>query len=340
MKKTILFYAALAAIATITTGCPSPGIVEPDNSIKADFKDAILHYYPAGDIEAKRDQFLFEFFSDNGSYSLDLFFSSDIFEDALQAVPANGIYKFSDSFEEFTFDHAECFKASGEHWLATGGSFTIERNGYNYSITFNLAMEDGRKFTGTYKRDIYSFIGGKEDVAIDFNRMEYPGTMAWEAAGHSGMWQAAIFGEHEGSSEEVIVLTINAGSGLTELPTGEFPMAGEVRKGVPGTAEPASLHNSWDYDNLDYPCGCWYYSYSDATDGYALYGVPGKGFVNIGKTGGDYTIEFSFEMPTGKTVSGSYTGPVYEPEYIEPLAEAGKGGPLKSPAKRFVKRSR
>ncbi len=107
-------------------------------------------------------------------------------------------------------------------------------------------------------------------------------------------------------SEVELFLTINTGTGLTELPAGNYPMAAEVRRNVAGTAEPFSWYED-DEENF----GCVYFYYDDFADsGYGMWNVPGEGFVNIGRESGasNYSVEFSFTLPTGRTVSGSYSG--------------------------------
>jgi hypothetical protein len=298
----------LAAVAAITTGCPPPEPPLPPvpetGVISAEFDNATLTYYFADDAETESDFFVFEFFSDEESEPsyLDISFTSDFFEEVLSAVPEEGTYNFSDTFEKFTFDYAG-YSADGEDEIeVTDGEFSIARTGSNYSIGINFELEDGRILKSEYEGEIYPFLGGNEDIVLDFDEMEYVGIDAFEIPDYEGMWQIYFEAESYWDSELELILTVNTETGLSELPTGEFPMAAEPRKGVAGTTEPAALYR--DEEDEDWYLGCYYFDYYDDF-GSTLYAVPDEGFVNIAKEGLFYTIEFSFTMPTGKTISGN-----------------------------------
>lgn len=291
---------------------PAPEVVS------IDFGKSFLAYYFSG-----KGVYIFEFFANDelDAPVLSIEFTSDLFENAVEAIPADGTYTFSDTRQKFTFVDAE-YNETGktdDDIEVIGGEFTISRTSSVYTVRVDFELENGKLLKATYTGEAWQMPLPDEDVALDFNEMEYAEAGAHQPFG-GNMWAVLLVGESYQGMDIMVALTVNADPGLTELPTGNFPMAAEARKGVSGTAEPLSYYASDDDTDWDMLPGCIYM----LEDWGGSYAVPGKGFVNITKTDQDYAIEFSFEGPNGKTVSGSYEGAVYTigDEYMRMPAKA------------------
>lgn len=247
---------------------------------------------------------------DNGSLTeLYLDFASDYFEDALKATPANGVYTFSDSFAENTFnsDYSGYIKKDykGEVRLdVTGGRFSLSRSGSNYTLHYDVVLEDGSPLKGSYTGKITGLYDATiaSDMEVDFNTMEDKWVEVVKDG--NGVWNVIMTGEPGSGSkaggEIGVVLMINGeGSSSISLPEGNFPMAAQSKQGVERTTEPASA-----YDKKIYGC---HFTHSGGDISWA---VPGEGFVDIQKSDKEYTISFSFKDHNGHTVSGIYNGKI------------------------------
>jgi hypothetical protein len=319
MKKRLaqwLTPVALTLVASITTGCPgeTPTPPPPTADIELTFNEAICAYYFAEGTDTSRDFYSFVL-ADLGddAAGIEISFFSDTFEDVVSAIPATGTYNFSASGEKFTFDYAEYMPTVNteddeeevEGVEAIGGSFAIARTGSEWRVHLFFELEDGKTVEGTYTGEVYQMPVPKNNVVADFNEMDYSMAGAKNIFADD-LWTILLDGD-TGDENTIVILNINTEAGLTEIPTGTFPMAAEPRKGVAGTAEPFSWLRTDDLSEIDMPPGC-FYTYESKEDFRASYAVPGEGSVEISAEGKEYTIEFSFTGPNDKTISGSYTG--------------------------------
>jgi peptidoglycan hydrolase-like protein with peptidoglycan-binding domain len=316
----------LFAVAAITTGCPSPELppVPSEDEITAVFTEAVYEYHFDA-FENGTGNFGFTLLDRAGDGVTELYVDivSDNFDDYMEALPVAGTYNFAKSHDKFTITEDSYFYSASDgsemDLSITGGTFTFARTGAMHTIAVTLELDNGKVLKSNFKGEIYPFFGGREEIEAEFNEMEYSGAEAYKIPGHDGMWQFLLEGEPDDYSEVEVCLTINSDPDLPGFPTGEFPMAARVRQGIPGTAEPSSMY----YDDIDF-YGCMYNYYTDSSDfSYGLWAIPGEGYVNISEyvpfpTPDGYAppvgheIVFSFTLPTGKTVSGSYTGLVFQ----------------------------
>lgn len=235
-------------------------------------------------------------------------FASDYFKDALRAIPAEGVYTFSDDYSRFTFNNAysSYIEKKGDKEIMfglVGGKFSLSRNASGYLLQYDIELGDGSSIKGRYDGKILGKYDSNivSDLHFNLETMNFDGAEAVRVNGN--MWAVLLWGEYLSGPIETgkveILLMINAANGAPSLPDGHFPMAGKVGEGVEGTAEPASAYNR-DIDG----------SHFIHSGGNVAWSVPGKGFIEIAETGGSHTINFSFEDPNGHTVSGAYTGKI------------------------------
>ncbi len=263
-----------------------------------------------------------EFVPDVGSFGIALYndhpggdftelyldFASDYFEDALRAVPANGVYTLSDSFAENTFNNTYSTYTksgpSGRIMLGVlGGQFSLSRSGSIYSLQYNVKLGDGSTLKGKYEGNIPGDYDPtiSSDLTFDFNTMPESGMEVARREGN--VWELLLRGEPiqgiiEGG-EVGVVLMIHADRESWSLPTGSFMMAGDTKQMIKGTAEPASLY----YSQME---GCFF----THSDGHISWAVPGDGFVEIAQEDDRYHVSFSFEDTNGHVVSGNYAGEI------------------------------
>ncbi len=207
-----------------------------------------------------------EFVPNVGSYGIALYndepggeftelyldFASDYFEDALRAIPREGVYTFSDSFTENTFNNAySTYIKSGRSGKVTlgiiGGQFSLSRTASGYSLKYEVKLGDGSTLTGKYEGNISGAYEPtiSSDLTFDFNTM--PGRGMEVARREGNVWEVLLKGEPingiiEGGDIGV-VLVVHAQSESRTLPEGKFRMAGDAKKMIKGTAEPASAYS-------------------------------------------------------------------------------------------------
>lgn len=278
-------------------------------------------FYSAGDTTsfARAEMYYYhdDFVEGIGSYGIALYngdrdrqftelyldFASDHFEDALRAIPAEGVYTFSDDFSQFTFNNAysgytESDGANRTKFGILGGKFTLSRSDRGYLLRFEVKLGNGKTMKGSYDGVILGMYDSTidSDMHLDFDAMNNGEA---EIVGiEPGVWGLLLSGKPEaGAYADKVrtLLTINS----EEFPVGHFPMAKNVRQGVNGTAEPASAY----YADIEG-------SHFVHSDGRFSWAVTGEGFVDITDTDEGYTVSFSFEDSNGYTVSGQYTGAI------------------------------
>lgn len=231
---------------------------------------------------------------------------SDYFDDAMQAKMTPGTYTFSNSYNKFTFTGDSELYINDEEMPITGGSFTLARNGKQYTISCNFTLENGDSFKGSYRGAIAYEYDSNLTSNLTLNTFE-----AGECAElQDGAWMIFL----PVNEDEIIVLSINTDSGLSSIPTGEFPIAATARQWVSGTADPCSLYEESAY-------GCWYTNYDDGTQSFA---VGGSGRVTISGASPEYVVDFSFKDANGYSVSGNYTGDLPVTNLPEELAISAK----------------
>ncbi len=236
-------------------------------------------------------------------------FASDHFKDALRAVPAEGVYTFSDSFTEYTFNNAYSSyieKKDGEEIMfgLIGGEFSLSRSGSGYLLQYAFKLGNGKILKGRYEGNIAGMYDSTiaSDMALDFDAIGIKG--AKSARVNKNTWSILLWGvSGSGNTDERFetLLMIHSEEAVGSLPVGNFPMANNIGEQIGGTAEPASAFTK-EIDG----------SHFIGSDGNIAWSVPGEGFVEIAQIKGeeDYTISFLFKDPNGYAVSGEYTGEI------------------------------
>lgn len=229
----------------------------------------------------------------------------------MDAELPNGTYNYNaTSYAEFTFAEKSFMAYIDENGKEqkisfTGGNFTSSHTGFDYSIRMEIELADGKTLKGTYEGELSVWPNPGRDLEINFNDIAGGADVsAGEYFDGTGVWLILL--SLDRSTGGNVYLLVNGSPGQNSLPTGRFPMATASRKFVAGTAEPTSMYD----DEPDLGCG-WYI-------GGMLPAVPGKGFVDIQKTGNsEYAITFEFEGHHGYAARGSYSGYVEGGEVIE-----------------------
>jgi hypothetical protein len=307
-KISTLFSAAFLVACSITE---NGGSESPNSGSRGD---------AGGFNEAKMYYFYDEFVPSVGSFGIALSttdsegvftelyldFASDYFEDALQAVPASGVYTFSNSFDTGTFNNTYSTyikKSSGgkSTFGLLDGEFSLARNGSVYTVKYNVKVGDGSTLTGQYEGAIPGSYDPRtsSDIALDFGSMSGKGM---EVARRDGnVWEVLLKGDSTdsvyGSGQMGVILMMHATTNDNSLPTGKFGMAPGTKKNIEGTAEPASVYSN----KME---GC----YLTHVDGLITWSTPGDGYVDIARQGDLYNISFSFADANGHIVSGKYSG--------------------------------
>lgn len=235
-------------------------------------------------------------------------FASDYFEDALRAVPTEGVYTFSESFARNTFNNRYSGYTVGDGsdertFGLTGGRFSLSHTASGYLLRYGVELGDGSTLNGSYEGEIAGMYEPtlSADLKLDFDTM-YDKTV--EVAGRGGTaWKMRLRGNLTTgvakNGEVGVGLMIHSGENSISLPEGRYLMADRANQGVKGTAEPASACAA----RIE---GC-YFVHSAGDISWA---VPGDGFVEIDRNGEQYDIEFSFKDSNGYTVSGNYAGEI------------------------------
>ncbi len=321
MRRQLVTFATLAAVALLAAGCPGNGPEpepepdpkpEPDpETIAPDFTSADMFYDP-WEYETARGQFEIYLYDRGDTCELYIESFADPYENYLDAALSEGTYVFATSRARHTFNdqsHLTVWDEEGEDTriAVTGGEFTLTENGDGYSLSGSFDLADGRVLVCDYRGAIFDEFEPNvtADVEVDFSLPAETDVEAYPRG--DGGWAISLWIETP-AVQEMIALGINAEPGGETLPTGSFPMAEAIGSGVAGTAEPLDV-----YPDDIFGCG---WSRATVLGGWLFnYAVPGEGAVEISRDGDIYTIDFSFTGPDGHTVSGSYTGRVDHYEY-------------------------
>ncbi len=312
MKKLFAFVITVSMV--LASGCdrednPAP---DPEPPLPPETPEVVTAEFTAATMEYDWEVFNVTFSTGSGGQTLRFGCSTEYFEDAFDAVLAEGTYTFSENGGEFTFGPGSRYSENLSTSI-TAGEVTIEHiEGVHYSVAFDVALSDGRAMKGAYEGDIvnpliHSFMDS--DTELNFNEMYLPVAGATRLDHHRpGTWRVMLAANASNPEEEVIpwmvALYLNTAEGLAEPPTGRFEMAEDGLLGIEGTAEPSVRTQEWSggchvIDGASNP------SWGRPIGGAS---VPGEGFVDISREGDQWTVEFSFDTYNGETVSGSYTG--------------------------------
>jgi hypothetical protein len=335
MKKLFAFILSATIVSFVATSC-GPKIPTDDGYNDIVFANSEMGYSFNAYYDEETDDYallepgtagIYYITLWNGDYEQDdyrelyLEFSSDWFDDYMYAFPASGTYSSGESYVKGTFNKSVSSYCVGEEeFEITDGSLILTRKGAGYSAKFEIVLDNGETLKGKLDGLAYIFEGDTEDVNVGLRdeTFDYLHVAAYEDPEFPGVWQISFYGAFLDSDDDLeLCLAVNTETGLTELPTGNFPMASEANAGIAGTAEPVTM--TMGNNDIESDPGCWYvhmYSEGEGEDkhgwGNVLCAMPGEGYVNIAKTGEDYAIEFSYKTPNGNTVSGYYSGLIFQ----------------------------
>jgi chitodextrinase len=212
---------------------------------------------------------------------------------------------------------AQTVSAGAEGYTATG----LE-NGSSYTFTLRAVDDEGNLSAGVTITAETPFTGnlltGLQQLGVEFR--DYDRDSGWAVVVNIVGDQPDIGSlmpapdPNLGTRNDIRFVTfVIRDSGLTqELPTGTFPVA--PASDAPGNAFSANffLGLSLDFANDDYLGS----DHDGSTPQQPFwtgqswdYEIEG-GQVEISPSGSNYTIDFSFDLDTGNSVTGSFTGPV------------------------------
>ncbi|MDR2890920.1 MAG: BACON domain-containing protein [Alistipes sp.] len=263
---------------------------------------------------------MFHFDNQDGTRSeIRLELTGEEFDDFLNDVPAAGTYEYTESFEarglapsSYFYPDADLDTGSLDYPIV-GGKAVIAAEGDQYTIEMELSVAGGTEIQAIYEGPLRSHVW-PEGVEGDTATTDWSDVTAEKYLGRNNMWRVAF----ENASGISVDLVVNTAADLEELPVGNYAMASAARAGVAGTAEPASEPSRGNFQ------GCWLRGDYDwqwnpdfSADKAGQWAIAGEGFVNITKEDNDYTIAYEFRDVDGNTISGSWTGELYEAQVEE-----------------------
>jgi hypothetical protein len=164
MKRKIALWILVVASIIVSEGCSMDSSTGGRGN-NASFTNAEMYYYNDDILEGVGSYGISLYDSENyrvegKSYTeLYLDFASTHFENNLDAIPAEGVYTFSDDFTEFTFnnDYSRYIMWNGRTERQLGimdGQFSLTRIASGYSLQFDLLLGDDTRLRGKYEGPI------------------------------------------------------------------------------------------------------------------------------------------------------------------------------------------
>lgn len=194
------------------------------------------------------------------------------------------------------------------------GSMTVSKTDGQYSIDIELTTEEGDTFHTTYNGEFHPIDKSIEWVAQDMNT-QMTSVYSWYLEDE----------EYKNSNLNITLYENIDDAGWVTAPSsvlilvgrGEFNNDGELLPGTFSIVSGDATDNSFtqgecvNFMNAPFPSGTNFSYYYDADDSSAIQvGLAESGTVDIQKNGSDYTISYELKTSNGKTLTGSYTGPL------------------------------
>lgn len=338
MKKFLLLASAcMLSLSACESGNSNEGDDNGGGSTPPAFTEGVTaeaYYAGAYDENAELGSYWINFYPDDNEmddfgellnesgYIFCISFSAPLSENPDRAVLPDGSYAGSEDIADMTFrinDENESYvirliDGSTVQTAVTGGTVDIDVTDGIYRIECALTLDGDEEYTYSYTGEIifhnrsqegmYSTLN--EDVAISglsqgyvelFGESMFEGAesdMARIVLGDDDFDILTLLGKGHG-----VVIDFNIPVGSESIPDGRYEILPSDASSIPaGTLVPGMISYSMFF-------GCWYFSGMNEA---ALC----DGTVDISHSGSNYEISFSLKDGYGHTVSGSYSGELYE----------------------------
>ena len=238
----------------------------------------------------------------------------------LEDFPAAGTYETTSEtgkYTEYTIptgDLSYITHKGGTKYIKEG-TMEISTSEGKYTIEITLSTTDGDSFHTIYEGDFLLIDKSIEWVAEDMN------TQMTTALS----WYLDDDPDYKNTNLNITLYEKLDDAGWVTAPSsvlilvgrGEFNDDGELLPGSFSIVSGDATDNSFtqgecvNFLNAPFPAGSNLKYYYDANDSEAIQvGLAESGTVDIQKNGDDYTISYELTTSNGKTLTGSYTGPL------------------------------
>lgn len=237
----------------------------------------------------------------------------------LEEFPAAGTYEGTSSSDKYTEYTILTDISSVVYKRATKSieeiTMNVSTSGGEYSIEITATTTDGETFHTVYTGDFLLVDKSIEWMAEDMNT-PMTTALAWYLEDNVDYKNTNLNITLYENVDEAGWL-VAPSSVLVLVGRGEFNDDGELLPGSFSIVSGDATDNSFtqgecvNFLNAPFPAGSNLKYYYDASDSSAIQvGLAESGTVDIQKNGDEYTITYELKTTNGKTLTGSYTGPL------------------------------